>query len=140
MATRTGTGKLLATLAPGEFLQYTLTVRGSRANMVWTDDQENQVLSSNDFPMLNQLKWQLQTTAQNESVVISVPESATYTRTVPIGTLMSYGLSMTFLTATGYTLNVQRSNAGGPIETISSFDYTMGNPDDEVLEGLGVQV
>jgi hypothetical protein len=109
--------------------------------MVWTDDQETQVLSDQDFPALSPLKWELKTAPQNGSIAVSVPEKATYSRTVPAGALMNYELALTFLTATEYTLKVERCDSGGnAVQTVSNFQYTMDNPDDAVLEGLGVQV
>lgn len=140
MAKRTGNGMLVATLGAAEFLQYTLTFNAAGPNMVWTDDQETQVLSDKNFPALSPLKWQLRTATQDGSVVISVPQNAGYSRTLPAGTLMNYQLTLTFLTSTSYTLIVQRCNTTGPVETVSDFQYTMDNPDDLVLEGLGVQV
>jgi hypothetical protein len=141
MATRTGTGIPIVNLGVGEFLQYTLTFEAAAPNMAWTDDQEALVLSSNDFPAVTPLKWKLQSAApQNGSVVITVPEKGGYTRTVPTGSLITYGLALTFLTSPGYTLKVDRCNGAGTIQNVSDFQYKMGQPSDEILEDLNIQL
>jgi len=138
---RTNLAGVLLASANSEFLEYTLKIQGARANFAWVDDADTAILSHLDFGMADQIVWQLKTDpAPNGESVLTVPQRAGYQRTLNLGTDTTYGLSLGFVTAVGYSITVKRCDNTGALQTITDIDYKMDQPTDIVDQDLQVGV
>ena len=99
----------------GEYLEYTITTKGSRVNFSWLDDTDTEILSHNDFALgQDPVVWQLKTSVNGQGqVVLTVPQKGTYSRTVAINAAMAYGLVLAFVTAVDYRLTVNHMSSTG---------------------------
>ena len=122
-------------------LEYRLKVSGARANFAWVDERGG-ILTHMDFGLVNEVVWQLKTILDaGGNVNLTVPQKASYEQTESVGKAKQYGLTLAFVTATGYTLTVKQLDANGvAMQTLTDIDFKMELATDQTDQGLAVNL